>query len=131
MLGEYFIKPAQIEWAAPIVFDPSKGETLQFCIHYRKRIPVIKQDSSQIPRMDKCIDPLSKATVFSTLNNNKVYLQTELIMQIKIGRQLNPVMVSIALHVCHLDSTTRPTLSNVSRTDSLQCTKQNFFSSFK
>lgn len=55
-----------------------KGETLRFCVHYRKLNAVTKRDFYPISLMDKCIDSLCKATVFSTLDANSAYWYIEI-----------------------------------------------------
>lgn len=61
------IGPAQNKWAAFIEFVPKRNGTLLFCVNYCKLIVVTKRKLYQIPPMDRCIDSLSTATIFSTL----------------------------------------------------------------
>lgn len=78
MLDENIIKPAQTEWASPIVFAPKEDENLRFCHDYRKLNAVTKQNAYLIPRLDKCIDSLGEASFFSTLDANSGCWQTEI-----------------------------------------------------
>lgn len=78
-LAENTIKPAQIEWAAPIKFVPRKGGgPLQFCVYHCKPNDVAGWDSFPISRMSKFIDFRCRATIFSTLDPNSGYGQIEI-----------------------------------------------------
>lgn len=73
MLPMDFRESEQMEWAQPIVVAPKKDETLCICVSYSKLSVVTTWDLYLIPRMDKRIDSLENATVFSTLDPNSRY----------------------------------------------------------
>lgn len=49
MLFQKVIEPAQMEWAAPIIFTSKKDGLLRFCKNYKKLSAATKRDSYQIP----------------------------------------------------------------------------------
>lgn len=67
-LAENIVKHAQTELDALIVFVPKKNRTIQFCVVYREFNASTYRNSYPIPGLGECIDSLSKATVFSTLD---------------------------------------------------------------
>lgn len=77
MLPKNIMEPEQTERAAPMVFDPNKDRTLQFCVGYQKHNAITKRASYPIPRKDECINSLCKAAVRSTLDAYSGYWQTE------------------------------------------------------
>lgn len=64
------IKVAQMEWAAPNIYELKMDEAFQFCVEDRKLNDVTRRDSYPVRRKDKCIDSPDKATVFTTLQEN-------------------------------------------------------------
>jgi len=64
------IEPTSSEWGFPVVPVPKKDSTLCFRVDYRLLNVVTKKASYPLPRMDKCIDTLGEATIFSTLDCN-------------------------------------------------------------
>lgn len=73
MLSEEGIKPASIEWPAPVVVAPEKHGSLRFPVNYQKLNAVTKQDVYQISHVDQCIDVLGEAAVFSTRDPKSGY----------------------------------------------------------
>lgn len=63
-----FIEPAQTERASPTVFVLLKGRTLRFCVVYRKLNAVTIRDLYSIPHIDKCINSVGDAMIFSRLD---------------------------------------------------------------
>lgn len=57
-LNKNIIEPTKTEWAPPIVFAFTKGDTLRLCVVNRKLNAVAKRDPYPIPRMDEGIDSL-------------------------------------------------------------------------
>ena len=72
------IKLTLAEWASPVVFVPKKDGTMGFCVDYRKLNAVTVRDSYPLPCRDECIDSLSHATFFTTLDCNSGYQQVEI-----------------------------------------------------
>ena len=73
MLKKGFIEPANTEWASPAVLVPKTDGSLRICIEYRILNSMTVRDAYPIPRIDKCIDSLSDAVIFSTLECNSGY----------------------------------------------------------
>lgn len=73
MLALKVIKPAQNEWASPIIFAPKKDRSLLFYIDYRMLNAITVCDSYPIPQMDEYIYSLGEATVFTTVDANSGY----------------------------------------------------------
>lgn len=78
MQTKIVIKQSQTEWAAPIVFAAKKDGTPCFWVDYRRLNAIMKRDSYLILIMNKSIDSLGKAPVFSTLNANSGYWKVEI-----------------------------------------------------
>lgn len=62
MLKMKVIKPAETEWATPIVFAAKKDGSLRFSVDYSKLNAIIICDSSPILQMDQCIDSFWRLT---------------------------------------------------------------------
>lgn len=62
------IKPAQTEWASPIMIVSRKDGMLHFSVDYQKLNAVTVWHSYPTPYIDKCIELLGDATIFSTLD---------------------------------------------------------------
>src|SRR6218665_606740 len=78
MLASGVVEPAVSEWAANVVLAKKKDGSLRFCIDYRKLNDVTKKDSYPLPRIDACLDALSGAGWFSTLDLRSGYHQVPL-----------------------------------------------------
>jgi len=61
-------EPTSSESGFSAVLVPKQDGTLRFCVDCRLLNVVTKKDSYLLPRMDECIDSLSEATIFSTLD---------------------------------------------------------------
>lgn len=60
------IEPETTDWTTLILFDPKKDDSLRICVDYWKLEAIAIRDSSPIPRMDKRINRLGEAIIFST-----------------------------------------------------------------
>lgn len=69
------MEPAQTEWAVPVPFAAKKDGTLRFCVDYRRLNDVTIRDPYRLPRMDKRIDSLGDAKIFSTIDASSGYWQ--------------------------------------------------------
>lgn len=78
MLLQNVFHPAQTECVAPIAFALKKGGSFSYCIDYKKLNNLAIQDSFPTSRMDKAIDFLDEATVFSTRDINSDYWLVEI-----------------------------------------------------
>ena len=68
MLESNTIRPSISPWASPIVLVTKKDGTTRFCIDYRKLNDVTRKDAFPLPRTDECLDVLSGAKYFCTLD---------------------------------------------------------------
>src|SRR6218665_2696470 len=68
MLESGVIEPTMSGWEANVVMAKKKVGTLLFCIDYRQLNEQTKKDSYPLPRTDECLDALSGAQWFSTLD---------------------------------------------------------------
>src|SRR6218665_2668756 len=75
MLESGVIEPTMSEWAANVVLAKKKNGTLRFCIDYCQLNEQTKKDSYPLPRTDECLDALSGAQWFSTLDLRSGYHQ--------------------------------------------------------
>lgn len=78
ILADNIIKPAQTEWASPILFAPVEDGTLHFCVAFWKLNAVTKRDSHPIAQMDEYIDSIGEDTIFSTQDISSGYWQIEI-----------------------------------------------------
>ena len=72
------IQPSESAWASPVVLVRKKDNTVRWCIDYRKLNNATKKDAYPLPRIDTCLDCLSTAKVFSTLDLQSGYWQLEI-----------------------------------------------------
>ena len=75
MLASNTIRPSISPWASPIVLVTKKDGTTRFCIDYRKLNDVTRKDAFPLPRIDECLDVLSGAKYFCTLDLASGYWQ--------------------------------------------------------
>lgn len=78
MLPENSIKPAQMEWAALIIFVSKTDKTFWFCDTYCKRNAITMLEVYSILSTERLIDLLGKTTVLSTLDDNSGFWQVEI-----------------------------------------------------
>jgi hypothetical protein len=60
------------------VLVAKKNGKLRFCIDYRKLNSITYKDSYPIPKIDSCLDTLTGARFFSTLDLRSGYWQVEI-----------------------------------------------------
>ncbi|KAK3102100.1 hypothetical protein FSP39_008757 [Pinctada imbricata] len=72
------IQPSASAWASPVVLVRKKDNTVRWCIDYRKLNNATKKDAYPLPRIDTCLDCLSTAKVFSTLDLQSGYWRLEI-----------------------------------------------------
>ncbi len=78
MLEMGVIEESHSDWASPIVLVPKTDGSVRFCVDYRKVNAVSKFDAYPMPRVDKLLDRLGTARIYSTLDLTKGYWQTPL-----------------------------------------------------
>lgn len=67
------MEPSKTGWNAPKVFAPKEDGFLRSCVDYWELNAVLLCDPYPIQRMDKCIDWLGDALIFSKLHTNCGY----------------------------------------------------------
>ena len=78
MLEKNYIEPSNGPWASPIVLVSKKDGTTRFCVDYRRLNDATKQDAYPLPKIDECIDALSGAKYFCTLDLASGYWQVKM-----------------------------------------------------
>ena len=71
------VKPSKSEWASPVVLVRKKDGGVRWCVDYRKLNDLTVKDAYPLPKIDECLDTLSGATMFSTLDLMCGYHQVE------------------------------------------------------
>ena len=72
------IRPSNSPWSSPTVLVRKKDGGVRWCIDYRRVNDVTVKDAYPLPRIDSCLDQLSSAKLFSTLDLQSGYWQLEL-----------------------------------------------------
>ena len=79
LLAQEIITPSQSPYASPIVVVRKKNGEIRMCCDFRKLNAITRRDAYPLPRLDECIDALSGAQLFSTLDLASGYHQTEVL----------------------------------------------------
>lgn len=66
-------EPAISGRASPIIFAPKSDGSMRFCVDYQLLNAGTVRDSYPIPEIDKCIDRLGLAKMFSIFDANSGY----------------------------------------------------------
>lgn len=70
MLRTEVIELAKLPWASPVVLVLKADGSWQFCVDYRFLNSISIRHTNPVSRMEKCINSLGNATVFTTLDAN-------------------------------------------------------------
>ena len=81
------IRPSNSPWSSPIVLVRKKDVGGRWCVDYHRVNDITVKDAYPLPRIDSCLDKLSSAKIFSTLDLQSGYWQLELEAQDGIHRQ--------------------------------------------
>ena len=77
MLQKNVVSPSTSPWALPIVLVHKKDGSTRFCIDYRKVNSLTRKDAYPIPKIDKTLNTLAGAKLFSTLDLRSGYWQVQ------------------------------------------------------
>ena len=69
------IRPSSSPWGALVLFIHKKDGSLRMCVDYRAANRLSRHNSTALPRIDECVERLSKATCFTSLDLRSGYHQ--------------------------------------------------------
>ncbi|CDH61371.1 retrotransposon ty3-gypsy subclass [Lichtheimia corymbifera JMRC:FSU:9682] len=75
LLDLRLIRPSTSPWGAPVLFVRKKSGDLRMCIDYRAINQVTKRHGHPLPRIDECLEQLSGAKFFTSLDLKSGYHQ--------------------------------------------------------
>lgn len=75
LLALGFIQPSMSPWGAPVLFVRKKNGEMRLCVDYRALNQVTKRHSHPLPRIDECLERLSQAKYFSSIDLKSGYHQ--------------------------------------------------------
>lgn len=75
LLDLRLIRPSTSPWGAPVLFVRKKSGELRMCIDYRAINQVTKRHGHPLPRIDECLEQLSGAQFFTSLDLKSGYHQ--------------------------------------------------------
>ena len=67
--------PSSSAWASPVCLVRKRDNTVRWCVDYRRLNDVTVMDAYPLPRIDTCLDCLSTAKYFSTMDLQQGYWQ--------------------------------------------------------
>ena len=77
MLDAGVVVPSTSDWASPVVLVRKKDGGVRWCVDYRQLNEVTVKDCYPIPKIEECLDTLSGAKYFSTMDLQSGYWQLE------------------------------------------------------
>ena len=75
LLKQGVIRPSNSPWASPLCLVRKKNGSVRHCVNYRRINLQVQPDAFPVPKIDECIDALSGAKIFSTIDMTSSYLQ--------------------------------------------------------
>ena len=72
------IEMSESPWASPVVLVRKKDNTIRYCIDYRRVNGITKKDSYPLPNIQECLDSLSGAKYFTSMDLSSGYWQVGL-----------------------------------------------------
>ena len=77
MLQNGVVCPSTSPWASPIILVKRIDGSTRFCVDYRKLNDVTRKDAYPLLHIDKTLDVLADAKIFTTLDLASGYSQVE------------------------------------------------------
>ena len=78
MLKQGIIQPSVSDWSSNVVLVKKKDQTYRFCVDFRALNACSVRDMQPIPRIDSCLEALSGASWFTTLDMRSGFFQVKI-----------------------------------------------------
>ncbi|KAG2213620.1 hypothetical protein INT45_010119, partial [Circinella minor] len=78
LLDLRLIRPSTSDWGVPVLFVRKADGSMRMCVDYRAINRLTKRQSTPLPRIDECLEKLSRARYFSSIDLKSGYHQVRI-----------------------------------------------------
>ena len=109
LLKNGVVEPSTSPWSSPVLMVPKKDGSYRFCVDFRSLNSITQRAEYPCPRVDECLESMSGACIFTTLDLAAGYWQVE------VNSRDRPKSLSVCDHAhgalwrpCHLPTVDGP-----------------------